>query len=65
VDALPFTPISGNVTIDFCAFSYAGRFDVGVLPDAASWLNLPVVVRAMGSGWKDLSKETAPDAPIA
>ena len=57
VDAIPITPISGNVTIDFCALSYAGHFDICVLADAASWPDLPVVARAIRAGWKDLSGE--------
>jgi diacylglycerol O-acyltransferase len=57
VDAVPITPISGNVTIDFCALSYAGHFDICVLADAASWPDLPVVTRAISAGWRDLSSE--------
>jgi diacylglycerol O-acyltransferase len=59
VDAVPITPISGNVTIDFCALSYAGHFDISVLADAASWPDLPVVVKAMRAAWKDLGGEQA------
>ncbi len=54
VDAIPMTPISGNVTIDFCALSYAGRFNVGVLADAAAWPDLSPVVRGMQAAWADL-----------
>lgn len=57
VDAIPITPISGNVTINFCALSYAGHFDICVLADAASWPDLPVVAHAIRAGWKDLSSE--------
>lgn len=61
VDAIPITPINGNVTINFCALSYAGHFDICVLADAASWPDLPVLVRAVRAGWKDLSSEPAPE----
>lgn len=57
LDAIPITPISGNVTIDFCALSYAGRFDISVLADAASWPDLQAVARAIRAVWKDLSRE--------
>ncbi|MGZ6372121.1 MAG: wax ester/triacylglycerol synthase domain-containing protein [Candidatus Limnocylindria bacterium] len=57
VDAIPITPINGNVTINFCALSYAGHFDICVLADAASWPDLPVLVRAVRAGWKDLNSE--------
>ena len=56
LDAIPVTPISGNVTIDFCALSYAGRFDICVLADAAAWPDLPAVARAIRSAWKNLSR---------
>jgi WS/DGAT/MGAT family acyltransferase len=65
VDAIPITPISGNVTISFCALSYAGRFDISVLADATSWSDLPVVVEAMRSGWTELSHETVAAAASA
>lgn len=56
VDAIPATPISGNVTIDFCALSYAGRFNIAVLADDASWPDLDVAMGAMRSAWTRLSR---------
>ena len=54
VEAIPITPISGNVTIDFCALSYAGRLAVGLLADADAWPDLAVVAGAMRDGWREL-----------
>lgn len=59
LDAIPITPISGNVTISFCALSYAGRFDISLLADADAWPDLQAVGRAMRAVWKDLSREAA------
>lgn len=61
VDVIPITPISGNVTIDFCALSYAGRFNIGLLADAASWPDLDVTVQAMRSSWHSLRRQTPAD----
>ena len=47
VDAIPITPISGNVSLDFCALSYAGRLEIGILADADAWPDLGVVASAM------------------
>jgi hypothetical protein len=49
VRAIPITPISGNVTINFCALSYAGQLAIGITADAVAWLDLPVVTAAMRS----------------
>lgn len=64
VDAIPITPISGNVTIDFCALSYVGHFDICVLADAASWPDLPMVARAIHTGWNALASEPVPAGKI-
>lgn len=58
VDAIPVTPISGNVTIDFCALSYAGNFTIAVLADATSWPDLDVAVDAMHASWDHLRQES-------
>jgi diacylglycerol O-acyltransferase / wax synthase len=47
VEAIPITPISGNVSLDFCALSYAGHLAVGILADADAWPDLPFVARGM------------------
>ena len=47
VRAIPITPISGNVTINFCALSYTGQLAIGITADAGAWPDLPVVTAAM------------------
>lgn len=59
LEAIPVTPISGNVTIDFCALSYDGAFEVGILADAEAWPDLPVVVKGMRAAWVELLGQAA------
>jgi diacylglycerol O-acyltransferase / wax synthase len=54
VRAIPVTPISGNVTINFCALSYAGQVAIGITADAGAWPDLPVVTTAMRSNAGEL-----------
>jgi diacylglycerol O-acyltransferase / wax synthase len=54
IEAIPITPISGNVTIDFCALSYAGRLTVGILADADAWPDLRLVAEEMQREMIDL-----------
>jgi diacylglycerol O-acyltransferase / wax synthase len=54
VSAIPITPISGNVTINFCALSYAGQVAIGILADADTWPDLTVVTAAMRSNAGEL-----------
>lgn len=54
VRAIPITPISGNVTINFCALSYAGRVAIGITADAGAWPDLAVVTATMRSNAAEL-----------
>lgn len=54
VRAVPITPISGNVTINFCALSYAGRLAIGITADAGAWPDLPAVTAGMRSNAGEL-----------
>lgn len=60
VEAIPITPISGNVALNFCALSYAGRLEIGILADADAWPDLSVLGRAMEDGARELAAR-APD----
>lgn len=55
VEAIPITPISGNVALNFCALSYAGRLEIGILADADAWPDLSVLARAMEQGAEELA----------
>jgi len=59
-EAIPLTPISGNVTIDFCALSYAGRLFVGILADTDAWPDLHVVAESMQRDMRELASACAP-----
>lgn len=59
VEAIPFTPISGNVTLDFCALSYLGRLRVGLLADRDAWPDLPLVAAGMRAGAVELGLQPA------
>lgn len=57
--AIPITPISGNVTIDFCALSYAGSLSVGILADGDAWPDLAAVAAGMRDCAADLDLRLA------
>jgi len=67
VDAIPLLGglLGGNVTICFCALSYAGRLNVTVIADARTIPDLDRVLRGMRCAWLDLSHLTMPDVTVA
>ena len=53
----PFSPIAGNVTVAFTAFSYAGTLSVTVVADADRWPDATPIATALG---RALAALTAP-----
>ena len=47
LEAYPAAPIAGNVTLGVGVLSYAGDLSFGIVADAASWPDLPVLAAAL------------------
>jgi diacylglycerol O-acyltransferase len=56
VDVMPISPLSGNVTVTFGAFSYCGRLVVVVVADAG-WDDLDVLVSGLRRAWTELEAD--------
>jgi diacylglycerol O-acyltransferase / wax synthase len=54
LDAIPITPIAGNVGLGFAALSYAGRFDLCVVADTAQAVDMDVLLTGIQQRWLDL-----------
>lgn len=59
LEVFAITPIAGNVTASFAAFSYNGRLDLSVDADARSWPDLDVLISGMAAGWRRLEARLA------
>jgi diacylglycerol O-acyltransferase / wax synthase len=51
---LPIIELVGNIGLTLCAFSYAGELSLVVTADAAAFLDLDVLMEAMGREWQGL-----------
>ena len=54
VDLIPFVIPTGNVTLAFCACSYAGTLYLSVTADATSTPDIDVIQRGMAQAWRDM-----------
>lgn len=59
LDIIPVTPIAGNCTLGFGAFSYDGCLAITVVADAEQVCDLNVVLHGMERDWLALSKSVA------
>ena len=58
VAVTPFSPIAGNVTVAFTAFSYAGTLSVAVVADAGRWPDATPIAVAVGRALDALAHPT-------
>lgn len=63
LDAIPITPIAGNVGLGFAALSYAGRLDVCVVADEAQAGDIDVLLGGMRRRWLKLRSELVTAKP--
>ena len=54
IDLVPFVIPTGNVTLAFCACSYAGTLYLSVTADATSTPDIDVIQDGMAQTWRDL-----------
>ena len=54
LDAIPITPIAGNVGLGFAALSYAGHFDLCVVADAPQAVDIDVLLSGIQARWDEL-----------
>lgn len=57
VAVTPVSPIAGNVTVAFTAFSYAGTLSVTVVADADRWPDARPIAAALDDGLHELIRE--------
>lgn len=55
LDVVPIIQVSGNVTLAFCAISYAGRLYLVVTADASANPDIDVVMLRMEQAWRLLA----------
>jgi diacylglycerol O-acyltransferase len=55
LDVVPIIQVAGNVTLAFCAFSYAGRFYLVVTADATAVPDVDVLIAGMEHAWRQLA----------
>jgi diacylglycerol O-acyltransferase len=59
IDVMPISPLSGNVTVTFGAFSYCGRLPIVVVADAGCD-DVDVLVSGLRRAWTELEAGTGP-----
>lgn len=63
LDIIPVTPIAGNCTLAFGAFSYNGCLAITAVADAEQVTDLNVVLQGMQRDWSALSQSLAVTVP--
>jgi hypothetical protein len=60
LDVIPLLSglLGGNVTVCFCALSYAGRMNLTVLTDVSAIPDIDHVLHGMERVWSGLTRET-------
>ncbi len=60
LDVVPIIQISGNVTLAFCAISYAGRLYLVVTADASATPDIDVLMAGINQAWRQLAPPPSP-----
>jgi diacylglycerol O-acyltransferase len=65
LDVIPIVQVAGNVTLTFCAISYAGRLYLVVTADASGTPDIDILVAGMEQAWRQLARPAAVQQVVA